>query len=355
MNLRQIIFAFRELQAKLTTIRRDLSSHEAAYNPHAMMSWKGEWSAGSYLANDVVRDGVYLMIANKDTTDQAAPQNNGSPTWDMPDVPTWANFAQTAIIGSGHNYAFSETVYINSVRVWVPVTGAGIVYRLTTQGNGIVRSRDLFGLTAGQWNLVASDPTLMLAGEEVLLFLESSNTGGSTQVTGGWTRDTNSNAGEPINEAWNRNNAGDVLRIDFEDLNSTNRQSELEGIIVGSTIVMAETAIPSNFTEYQVLANPVTNLTSVSYLVAITDSGADDPTIGETTTMTADVPIAQSTDFVGIVNGWVGTEPVYANVTSFLSYDGVDQGVDPDNQYGISINVQRITLSPDWDVMNISA
>jgi hypothetical protein len=66
------------------------------------------------------------------------------------------------------------------------------------------------------------------------------------------------------------------------------------------------------------------------------------------------VPIAQSTDFVGIVNGWVGTEPVYADVTSFLSFDGVNQGVDPDNQYGISINVQRITISPDWDVMALS-
>ena len=93
----------------------------------------------------------------------------------------------------------------------------------------------------------------------------------------------------------------------------------------------------------------------MSYLVAITDSGAADPTIGETTTMTADIPIAQSTDFVGIVNGWVGTEPPYADVTSFLSYDGVDQGVDPDNQYGISINVQRIILSSDWDIQALSS
>ena len=118
---------------------------------------------------------------------------------------------------------------------------------------------------------------------------------------------------------------------------------------------MSETAIPSNFTEFQVLANPITGPTSVDYLVAVTDSGAADPTIGETTTMTADIPIHQPTDFVGIVNGWVGNEPAYANVTSFLEFDGVDQGVDPDNQYGISIEVQRITLSPDWDVMSISA
>ena len=324
---------------------------ETDINPHGNMRWKNRWVAGEYKKHDVVLDSPYTMIANKDTTDQAAPQNNGNPAWDMPDVPTWASFAQTALVGSGHTYVFSETVYVNSVRVWVPVVGAGILYRLTRLANGIYSSEDLFGLLSGQWNVLGVDPILVLAGEEVTLYLESSNTGGTTQVTGGWTRGVNSNANEPADESWNRNNAGSVLRIDFNDLNSTDRQSELEGIIVGSTIVIAETAIPSNFTEYQVLANPTTNLTSVSYLVAITDSGANDPTIGETTTMTADVPIAQPTDFVGIVNGWVGTEPVYANVTSFLEYDGVDQGVDPDNQYGVSMNVQRLTFSPDWDVV----
>jgi hypothetical protein len=338
------------MHAQLTDVTGDDTD-----NPHGNMKWQNVWVQQQYLKHDVVRDGAYLMIANADTTDQAAPQDNGNPAWDMPDVPAWANFSDTSIVGSGHTYLFSETVYVNSVRVWVPVTGAGIVYRLTKIGNGIVSSIDLFGLTAGQWTVVGINPTLILAGEEATLYLESSNTGGSTQVTGGWTRDVNSNGNEPANESWNRNNAGSVLRIDFEDLNSTDRQSELEGIIVGSTIVMAETAIPSNFTEFQVLANPSTGLTSVSYLVAITDSGAAEPTIGEITTMTADIPIAQSTDFVGIVNGWVGTEPVYADVTSFLSYDGVNQGADPDNQYGVSINVQRIIISPDWDVMSISA
>lgn len=354
MDLRQIIFAFRELQAKLTAVRRDLSSHESSYNPHAMMSWKGVWADGSYSAHDVVRDRNYLMIANKDTTDPAAPLDNGAPEWDMPDVPTWANFADISIVGSGHSYVFSETVYINSVRVWVPITGAGIFYRLTYVANNVYRSTDLLGLTAGQWNTVTVNPTLTLAGEEALFFLESSNTGGSTQVTGGWTRDVNSNGNEPANQSWNRNNAGSTLRIDFDDLNSTDRQSELEGIIVGSTITIAETAFPANYTEFQVVANPVTGLTSVIYPVAITDSGASEPTIGETCTVTADVPIAQSTDFVGIVNGWVGNEPPYADVTSFLSYDGVDQGVDPDNQYGVSINVQRLIISPDWDVAAIS-
>jgi hypothetical protein len=316
------------------------------------MRWRNEWASVQYYTGDTVNDTGWAMVANKDTTDRAAPQDNGSPSWDMPEVPAWADFAEIAIVGSGHTYAFSETVYINSVRVWVPVVGVGIFYRLTRVKSGLYTSVDLLGLIAGEWNVIGVDPRLVVAGEEVLFFLESSNSGADTTVTGGWTRDVNSNVNEPADESWNRNNAGTVLRIDFNDLNSTDRQTELEGIIIGSTITISETAIPSNFTEFHVLANPVTDITSVSYLVAITDSGAADPTIGEPSTVTALVPIAQSTDFVGIINGWVGTEPIYANVTSFLSYDGIDQGVDPDNQYGISINVQRLTISPDWDVLS---
>ena len=114
------------------------------------MRWRNEWEPVQYYQGDVVRDGVYLMIANKDTTDSAAPQDNGVPAWDMPDVPTWANFAQTAVVGSGHSYVFSEAAYINSVRVWPPTTGAGIFYRLTTVLNGVYTSVDLLGMTAGQ-------------------------------------------------------------------------------------------------------------------------------------------------------------------------------------------------------------
>lgn len=336
---------------------RDLLAWREADDKFALekrMNWRNVWQAGTYYEQDVVLDGRYTMVANTTTTDPAAPIDNGLPAWDMPDVPAFATQSNTSLVGSGHTYLFSEAAYINSVRVWVPVTGAGIFYRLTILTGGVYTSLDLLALTAGQWNVVVVAPRLVLTGAELLFYLESANTGGSSQVTGGWTRDVNSNANEPLSESWNRNNAGTVLRIDFDDLNSTDRQSELEGIIVGSTIVMSETAIPSNFTEFQVLANPVTGVSSVSYLVAITDSGAADPTIGETCTMTADIPIAQSTDYSEIVNGWVGNEPVYADVTSFLAFDGVDQGVDPDNQYGISINVQRIIFSPDWDVMALS-
>ena len=137
-------------------------------------------------------------------------------------------------------------------------------------------------------------------------------------------------------------------------MTSTDRQAELESIIVGSTIEFIETGATQNSIVFQVVNPPVTRTTSVEYDVVANSIGADEPATNNDTSMTATLFVAQSTEFVGIANGWTGNEPLYADVQSYLAFDGIDQGVNPLNQYGISINVQRIIISPDWDIMAIS-
>ena len=51
-----------------------------------VMLWKGEWVQQEYLAYDTVRDGSWLMIANKTTTDRPAPQASGDPVYIYPGV-----------------------------------------------------------------------------------------------------------------------------------------------------------------------------------------------------------------------------------------------------------------------------
>jgi hypothetical protein len=317
------------------------------------MNWRGNWQAIEYQKHDVVLDSPYTMVANKVTTDRAAPQPIGNASWDLPDQPLWTYFSNTSVVGSGHSYLFSETVYVNSLRVFPPVIGENITYRLTTILDGSVSQRELTTLSGNQWNILGVDPVLVGAGSTLLVYLEALNSGGSTIVTGGWTRGINSNL-EPANASWNQNVQRTILRIDFDDLDTADRQSELEGIVVGSTIQIVETAVVQNSITYQVLNPPVTGATSVSYDVVVIDEGVTLPTVGETCTITADVPVPQATDFVGIVDGWVGNQPIYATASSYLAFDGVNQGADPDNQYGVSINVQRIEISDDWDVLALS-
>jgi hypothetical protein len=313
--------------------------------------WRNVWIDGTYYNGDMVLDAPYTMIANKTTTDRAAPQNLGAPAYTLPETPAWGSFQQTARIGSGHTYTFNEAVYVRSVRVWVPTVGGDTGYILTAVTPSGVAQIPLFDLTANQWNTIGVDERLFTTGDQATVYLESENSGSSTQVTGGWRRGPNDNNAEPANQEWNVSNNGDTLRIDFTDLDSLDRQAELEGIIVGSTIQFAETASPSTFITYRVTSAPVTGITSVIYGVVIEDQGLTVPAVGVVTTMTAEIPIAAPTDYVGIVGNWSGNQPVWGTIESFLEFDGVDQGANPDNAYSVDILVQRLSVSPDWDLV----
>jgi hypothetical protein len=121
---------------------------------------------------------------------------------------------------------------------------------------------------------------------------------------------------------------------------------------VGSSIQFVETLVNVNSITFQTTGPPIDiSPDYVEYPVIVVEEGVALPTVGEATTMTAIVTGALATDFVGIPAGWTGNEPIWADVTSYLAFDGVDQGADPTNQYGISLLVQRINISDDWDFL----
>ena len=316
------------------------------------MNWRGLWTQQEYQKHDVVLDGLYLMLANKVTTDKAAPENIGSPTWDLPEQPAWQDFSNLSVVGSGHDYVMTETVYLNSIRVWVPIVGSTIRYRIVTVVNGVVTQQDLTLLSANQWNIIGADSIIARAGDTVRVYLEALNEGAETIITGGWTRAPNDNALPPPPESWNMNVQRTILRIDNDDLNSISRRTELLSISVGSSIQFVETLVNVNSITFQTTGPPIDiSPDYVEYPVIVVEEGVALPTVGEATTMTAIVTGALATDFVGIPAGWTGNEPIWADVTSYLAFDGVDQGADPTNQYGISLLVQRINISDDWDFL----
>ena len=72
---------------------------------------------------------------------------------------------------------------------------------------------------------------------------------------------------------------------------------------------------------------------------------------GVTTTMTATIPIAQTTKYDEIV-GQVPT-PAWATVEGFLQYDGVDQG-GSGNTYGVDVEFEPAIVNEEWDIMSYS-
>ena len=67
-----------------------LTINEGDTNFNRLMYWSGKWLDGvTYETQQVVNDDGFLMVANKTTTDHAAPQPLGGPNYGLPDSPTW--------------------------------------------------------------------------------------------------------------------------------------------------------------------------------------------------------------------------------------------------------------------------
>jgi hypothetical protein len=316
------------------------------------MNWNGVWAQGTYHQGDVVLDGIYTMIANKTTTDRAAPQNSGAASWVLPDTPVWTDQAQSAVVWSGHTYTFNTYGYLQGVRIWVPVLSGVTNYRTVLLSNGAYRTIEEPVLNQDAWTVLSVGSTLVSPGDVLLVYLDSLNSGSDTTIVGGWVRGANSNTLEPANQNWNHSNNNDTVRIDFDDLDSIGRQTELESIVAGSSLSFVENGFPDRNVSYRVLS-VTTGTTSVIYSVVLLDTGpAGEPLVGADCNFTGTVPVPSPTDYVELPAD--GTEPTWAAVEGFLAFDEVNQNVPVTNRYGVDINFQPISLSPDWDVVSLS-
>jgi len=324
------------------------------------ITWSNTWIPDKeYSSNTMVRDGVWTMIANKNTYDKPAPVEVGVQEEGLPVDPTFVESSHTAIIVSGNKYVFSKSGWIQEVRIKVPAVSNDINYKLynitiDSSGNVITSEIPLPSLTASVWTTVAIGSTLINAGKEIALLLQSINSGSSTVVTGGWTFTGNDNNNEPLVSSWNHNNANNSVRIHKTDLDTTNRTSELLGVVIGSTIVVHDTATPANVYSYTVTS--VTEGTaSVNYGVILDSQGGGGPTDGETTTITITIPVASATEVSAHVNYVVTHQPTFATVSGYLAVDGVSDGTEVNDAFSVDLLFQEGSLSPDWDIVALSS
>ena len=80
--------------------------------------------------NEMVQDQGWLLIANKDTSDTAAPVNVGSPSYDMPDAPAFVEQTHAGVVWTGHIYTTTQPGFIKRIEVWVPHLSGSTSYRI---------------------------------------------------------------------------------------------------------------------------------------------------------------------------------------------------------------------------------
>lgn len=319
------------------------------------MQWMGAYTGGLlYPRGACVRDGAWTMVANKNTVEQAAPQPDGAPEYALPDVPSWTGDSNLSVVYSGHLYEFTTGGWIKQIRIWVNELSGTTNYRvaiydITDINNPKYQAIEEPVLNLDDWTILVSSSQVVYPGTKLFIYIDALNSGGDTLVTGGWTSSGIDNNLNPPTAGWNRSQQNTVLRIDKTDLDTVNRSSELLGMIPGTSVLFSETADSTYSARFQVNGAAVDNGTAVTYDVVLASAGPNGmPRDGSTTTMTATVPVAQTTNFVRIPGG-VPT-PTWATVTGYLAYDGVDQPA-PTDAFGVDIQFQPAIVSEDWDVI----
>lgn len=318
------------------------------------LKWLSPYEAGQIVdAFTQVFDDGYLMVSNKETSDPAAPDKIGSPTFDQPDPQIFVINANNSVVYSGSLYDFTETGTAEQIDVLTPTLTSSTNHRILIienpgSGNEKVAVIEEPVLIEGQWSTIAVGNRPVVIGTRWLVILDALNSGSSTPVTGGWRFDGVDNNNAPATQGWNRNNLGNVVRIDKIDLDSTNRETELLGVIPGSIIRISETAQPANYEEYIVTSAATDSGTDVTWQTEISDAGGPGLTNGMTTTINIDIPIPQSTDYTQTDDWWLTNQPSWANISGYLAFDGVEQSV-PNHAFGVRLKFQRLILSDDWD------
>ncbi len=229
-------------------IQRDREHYVRGEYPD-LTDWRNLWAAGiEYERNDMVRDGSWLMVANKQTQDRAAPQPEGDPYWSLPTVPTWetVNASISTLFLGARVGPLAQARYFVGARVWVPALGQGLLYRLEVVVDplGVKRRSVIKRLwvpdAAGAW-VDIEDVALELvkAGQTFDILLSVFNLSSTTDVVANYNYRTPAGEGsvptsgqmvQPSLSPW-------VFRVNKTDDDAVDQSAMLLGLGPGDQII----------------------------------------------------------------------------------------------------------------------
>ena len=323
------------------------------------MLWRGQWVSQTYPKNSVVNDGGWLMIANKETSAQAAPQDVGLPSSELPDTPAWSESSYSGLVLSGHEYTLTKPGYFKRIDVWAPEVTAQTNYRILVidyqdPANPKIISIANPVLTADAWTPVAVGKTPFPVGAVVGVFIEAYSASGAAPVSGQWARQSNSNNGAPSSGSWLTRDALDVVRINKTDGNSIDRAAELLSVGAGATLIFTESGNSGAYYTFLATGPASDQGDYFEWPVNLTETGtAGAPAIGVTSDIAISIPTFVSTKYEQISGYWPANQPDFATVVGKLSFDGTPQTAN-NGAFGVRVEFQEASLSPDWDFMALS-
>jgi len=310
----------------------DLAS-DPSFDIATKLSWFGQWvdgtyDNGTYDTNDVIRDGAWTMVATTTTTDRAAPQAIGDADTQPSADTVWAeNSSHTGVVQMRHKYVTTTPGWLQSLRIRTPFWDKDVFTKITFVNNttGAVNIINNPILTDDDWTIIRIDNVPYASGADFEIWYEYYNSDDLAAIGGGWT--SNVGTGIPASQQFNIDNLATptVIEVSYTDLDSDNRSTELDGVIVGSIININETGDTKRSVEVEVTAIDTTSVSSTKYTVTLIQNGKDDVRDDKTCTIGIDIPITQPSVFNYNTDYWLSNPLDWATVSSELYLDGVIQ------------------------------
>jgi len=321
------------------------------------VEWKGEWAIGTYDQNDQVLDEGYLAIANKQTSERAAPILVGNPVDGMA-TPAFITQSATAVVYSGTKFTMTKNGWLTSVRIRVPQVDAETHYRIITVDhtdplNPIIKVVTNPNLVPGEFTIVQLGEKVARVGTIFEVYIEAQAYNTHTDVTGEWTMLPDSNTTEPVIGQVVANLHDTRLRINKFDDAHVDRTADLLTLKVGSSIKFTQNTESDKNVEFTVLGAPTDGGDYIDIDVLHVAHGiAHHPIDYSMTTMDAKVFDLVAVEYDEADNYWTTNPCSFATVEAILYFaSGTGTPGLITNAYGADLTLQEATVSPDWDLV----
>ena len=332
-------------------------------NIHRNMVWRGTWAAGEYKADDVTRDGAWTMVANKDTTERAAPQPIGSTDWLIPDEPVWNNNTHTGALKVATKVSGLSSLYkVDQIRIWIADVSPAVSYRMYEVDNntgkvtlGQVVSGGVLS-TPGWLPITYTGPNpWLIPGSDVSYVLQIVNTASETTQTAPYIyidRDRDGPEVDPGSGGITYNRDTYDVRISNTDRLGTDQVASglLDSLVNGTTITVTQDDDGTNWLKFTVTDGYTVYTNHYTYACVFDGTGPGGrPDRDSNVTITFDIPTYGSVNYVSLTGYWGSN----ISINGLIQFDDTPP-LEGNDAYGVDLYVTEYELPLDWDALAFS-
>lgn len=300
--------------------------------------WESDYTAGSpQVEGTMVRELGWTMLANKDTSEPAAPRPYGE-TINIYDgtLPTVQDTSKQLLFGTRYR-TIDSSIYAHGYRIFTVIGNSYSIYFISDPlGTPILSFQLSFVATTAGWTDVAITPTLVVQGTVFDIIVQVSEPDPAPiTFSGNWSYIKSNQLPLP-GEITHPNNATDTINIHKFDNDGTDRSLELAGLTIGDIV------------RTEALSWAIQSINDLgTYVIYNIAPAAQLPLNGLTEVFfdtIAAVPITYGID----TDYYISEDAVSGLYSANGSYRDV---VENENAYGVDLLVQGMTASGDWDII----